>query len=737
MGLDLKKFINRFIDETHDHIQAMLAGLADLEKNPTTGESLNAVFRSAHTIKGSARMLKLAGITETAHCMEDLLDALRNDSITFSTELFHLLYRGVDAVSTLVDHLAAEGRCPPQDELICNLLSQAASSASQTTTSAAPLATPLAPPSAPPQPPPPASSPQPEKDVDPPLVPPPSSATAKSRLNRAESVRIRVDKLEELVKLMGEVFFSHARLERHWQEIRILTHRARSDEAPSPAVRRDQAEQLHHAVQALGADISKQGLLMTELSQKTLLMRMLPTGLLFESSARLVREVARSLGKEAECTVKGTEIELDRQVIDRLSDPLVHLLRNALDHGIEPPAQRLAAGKPARGRIEISARQEGRSVVVSIQDDGRGLDRKRILAKATQKGILTAEQAAALPDDKLIDLIFLPGFSTSSLITDVSGRGVGMDVVKKTIVDDLQGEITLASQPGSGTTFELRLPLSLAMMRVMLCQVSYYYFGFIAQGVRELIRVTPAEVHYVSGRKTIILDNEFIPIVPLIELLDIPVVRSEELSPDKGWLVVVIRNGQDKLGLQIERLIDEQDMVIKPLPEHMQKLPLISGLVITAANEVVSILHVPSLLAKARTLRNAQMDREMVADHANGHHILVVDDSLSTREIEKDVLEIHGYRVTLAEDGLDGWKKAMAGTFDAILTDVEMPILDGFSLITRLRQEERYQHTPIVIMTSRAQESDKQRGIQVGANAYIVKGDFEQGSLLDTLHNLL
>ncbi|CAK0780414.1 hypothetical protein CCP3SC15_740016 [Gammaproteobacteria bacterium] len=176
-------------------------------------------------------------------------------------------------------------------------------------------------------------------------------------------------------------------------------------------------------------------------------------------------------------------------------------------------------------------------------------------------------------------------------------------------------------------------------------------------------------------------------------------------------------------------------MVIKPLPEHMQKLSLVSGLVITAANEVVSVLHIPALLTKARTLRSA--GKEIASNQTNGHHILVVDDSLSTREIEKDVLEIHGYRVTLAEDGLDGWRKAMAGRFDAILTDVEMPLLDGFSLIGRLRQEERYRHTPIIIMTSRAHEADKQRGIQMGANAYIVKGDFEQGSLLDTLHNLL
>jgi len=719
MGLDPKKFINRFIDETQDHVQSMLACLADLEKNPAVGESLNAVFRSAHSIKGSARMLKLAGITETAHHMEDLLDALRNGRVTFSSELFHLLYRGVDAISTLADHLAAEGLCPPQDELICGLLFQAASNTPQAiTTTATSVTTP---------------SPA-EETLD---LPTPLPTTAESRLNRADSVRIRVDKLEELVKLMGEVFFSHARLERHWQEIRTLTHRARRDEESLPAARRDQVDQLHHSVQALGADISKQGLLMAELSQKTLLMRMLPIGLLFESSARLVREVARSLGKEAECMVKGTEIELDRQVIDRLSDPLVHLLRNALDHGIESPTERLTSGKPARGYIEICTRQEGKSVVISIRDDGRGLDRKRILTKAIQKGILTKEQATVLPDDKLMDLIFLPGFSTSSLITDVSGRGVGMDVVKKTIVDDLQGEITLSSQPGIGTTFELRLPLSLAMMRVMLCQASYYNFGFIAQSVHELIRISAEEIHYVSGRKTIILNNEFIPFLPLTKLLDIPTSQQEELSLRKGWLVIVIKNGQDKLGLQVDRLVDEKDMIIKPLPEHMQKLPLVSGLVITAANEVVSVLHVPSLLAKARALRNVQIEEKVTTNRVNHHHILVVDDSLSTREIEKDVLETHGYRVTLAEDGLDGWKKAMAGIFDAILTDVEMPILDGFSLITRLRQEDRYRHTPIIIMTSRAHESDKQRGVQVGANAYIIKGDFEQGSLLDTLHNLL
>ena len=482
---------------------------------------------------------------------------------------------------------------------------------------------------------------------------------------------------------------------------------------------------------------------MDELHDKTLLMRMLPLAIVLEPAARLVRELARSVGKQVECSIAGTEIELDRQLIDKLSDPIIHLIRNAIDHGIELPAARAAAGKPAQGRLRLSARQDGGWVVIEVADDGGGIPVAAVREKAVKKGLLSAEKAAALTDQEAIDMIFLPGFSTSSIITDLSGRGVGMDVVRQTVLDELQGAVGIETRPGQGTTFSLRLPMSLAMMRVLLVQAHGLPWGFTAQHVVELQRVPAQALMQVAERQVVIVRNEFVPVVPLAELLRVPAPAAPAGGPGvqerhPGLLLVVLQVRSEKIAVQVDGLLDERDMVIKPLPPHLRKLPLVSGMVITGRNEMVNVLHAPALLEQARRLRGQGVQAGAAA-HASAtpYRVLVVDDSLNTREIEKDVLQAYGYHVTLAEDGVDGLRKAMEGDFDAILTDVEMPHMDGFTLTARLREEDKYRDTPIVIITSREKEEDKRRGMQVGADAYIVKGDFDQNNLVETLRTLL
>jgi two-component system chemotaxis sensor kinase CheA len=362
-----------------------------------------------------------------------------------------------------------------------------------------------------------------------------------------------------------------------------------------------------------------------------------------------------------------------------------------------------------------------------------------------RKEFISEEEAASLNDQEVVDLIFRPGFSTSAIITDISGRGVGMDVVFQSIVDELQGEVTVETRLGKGTSFSLRLPLSLAVMRVLLVEVNGLAYGFTAQYVDELIRVPHEEMLTVVERHAVIIRNEFVPVVALADLLHVPErlrkdTGSQAGTVDQGMLLVVVRVRNEKLALAVDDLLDERDMVIKPLPEHMRRLTMVSGIVITGRNELVSVLHAPALLELARKARGVATRTEAarhVGAEGTAYNILVVDDSLNTREIEKDVLEAWGYHVTLAEDGMDGLKQARAGTFDAILTDVEMPRMDGFTLTSMLRQEEKYRDTPIVIITSREKEEDKRRGIQVGADAYIVKGDFDQSSLVDTLRSLL
>ncbi len=726
MAIDIKKFVIRFVEEARDHINRLNEGLATLEAGSADKEGINSIFRSAHTIKGSSRMLKLTTITETAHKLEDVMGGLRDGSLQFSPSLGQLLYRAVDALSALVDTLAETtdgASLPPTDEALCAALAQAASGQLGATPPVMIAAVPGQPPLTAPL-------------VD--VAPLPVLAVAppvETKLKTAETVRVRLSKLDELIKLMGEVVSSHARMHQRLIDIRTIEHKL-VEHAGS-----DAAAHLHRFAQTLKDDVQAQEVLMDELHDKTLLMRMLPLAIVFEPAARMVRELARSVGKQVECVVNGAEIELDRQMIDKLSDPIIHLIRNGIDHGIEMPELRTAAGKSEQGRLILSARQDGAWVVIEIADDGGGIPLLAVRDKAVKKGFISAEKAAAMTDQEAIDLIFLPGFSTNNIITDLSGRGVGMDVVKQAVLDDLQGVVNVETRLGVGTTFSLRLPLSLAVMRVLLVEVDGLPFGFTAQYVAELLRLPYESMLQIAERNTVIIRNEFVPVVPLSELLHIParLVRPATLTKQRlGMLLLVLRVRNEKIAVLVDELLDERDMVIKPLPEHMRQLQLVSGMVTTGKNELVGVLHAPALLDMARRART-QAVRAEAATHAGSEHykVLVVDDSLNTREIEKDVLEAHGYQVTLAEDGLDGLKKALDEDFDAVLTDVEMPNMDGFSLTARLRQEEKYRTIPIIIITSREKEDDKRRGVQVGADAYIVKGDFDQSSLVDTLRALL
>ncbi|MEA4857180.1 hybrid sensor histidine kinase/response regulator [Solidesulfovibrio sp.] len=863
MAIDVRKFLVRFIEEARDHIDKLNDGLAALSEGEAGRERIDALFRAAHTVKGSSRMLRLLPITETAHRFEDVLGALREGALTFDPALASLLYRASDALAAQVDRLAEtlDGQSlPPADEALCRALAEAASgrpgtvaasgaaapsasgapatgdaggglpavvpvrqaspvpdaaaalqggqgrpeppapgadapgmgeaapgTAQAAASSAGPVAaSAVAPSTSPaaawpgvangaaagpdggagegaaetagpgPRPEPmtpqgagpaegsPASALAPVPEPDPASAVPPAgeagiepiAAPAEAALGVSETVRVRLGKLDELIKLMGEVVSSHARMRQRLGEVRDLEKSLR-DRLPEA-----EAARLHRFVLAFADDVQAQEGLKAELHDKTLVMRMLPLAVLFEPAARLVRELARSLGKQVSCQVRGAAIELDRQMIDSLSDPITHLLRNSLDHGLEPAASRLAAGKPAQGRLRLSARQDGGFVVVEVADDGAGIALDAVRDKAVQKGLVAPARAGAVSEREVLDLIFLPGFSTKAGVSDMSGRGVGMDVVKQCVVGDLRGSVEVATRPGAGTTFSLRLPLSLAIMRVLLVAVQGTSLAFTAQYVDEVARVPRQALLEATGRLVVDIRGSLVPLVSLADVVRLPETgpggEPGPAGPRDTLLLVVLRVGGESLALRVDALLDERDLVIKPLPAHLRRLTLVAGMVTTGENALVSVLHAPALLELARRGGVARPPgTSALRQERRPYALLVVDDSASTREIEKDVLEAHGYAVTLAVDGQDGLEAAMAGDFDAILTDVEMPLLDGFELTSRLRREERYRHRPIVIITSRENEADKRRGLQVGADAYIVKGDFAQGSLVQTLRALL
>ncbi len=715
MALDVKKFIGRFVEEAKEHLGRLASGLAEIEQGAVSAEKINSLFRSVHTLKGSSRMLKLEPITQVSHSLEDLLSALREGRVATNPAVIALLYQGVDALSDQVQQLIECGQVEALSSVntqLCQQLTATAEGQALNAVAAEPMAF--------------KSSELAAEDA--------SGASAQPTLTASDTVRVKLDKLDELIKLMGELVSSHAGM----RELAMT----------SQQLEQQLQQQLHSHLPVAMQQFSRkmrdivlaQENLMQELHDKTLQMRMLPLAIVLEPAARLVRDMARSLGKQVECRISGSEIELDRQMIDQLADPIIHLLRNALDHGIETPDIRQQKCKPVQGLLQISARQDGGWVVLEVRDDGQGLSLVTIRDKALKKGLVSSEQLAEMSDQQVSDLIFEPGFSTSNIITEFSGRGVGMDVVKRSIVDDLQGVISLHSSLDQGTCFTLRLPLSLAMMRVLLIRAGEQVLGFTAQYVTELISVAVSGLINVADRNAVIIRNEFVPVIELVDLLQLPPASAAKKSLSRTrseLLLLVIRVHNEKLALIIDELLDERDLVIKQLPEHLRFNALISGMVTIGHNELVSLIHVPYVLDIARKARQPVNRRAQADQEKPKKRILVVDDSLNTREIERDVLEAWGYHVTLAEHGQEGLDKALAEQFDAVLTDVEMPIMDGFTLTARLREHERYQTCPIIIITSREKESDRRRGIEVGADAYIVKGSFDQNSLVDTLKVLL
>ncbi|MDA8514388.1 hybrid sensor histidine kinase/response regulator [Citrobacter sp. Igbk 14] len=713
MAIDLKKFVLRFIDEGRGHLQTISEGAFLLSADEHTDAWIGEMFRAAHTLKGGARMLKLQSIADVTHHLEDVLSELRDKKLTPDRALGNLIHESVEYLSGQLTQLFVsdgDNQLPPADASLCERLASASRGEAVTLVveAAGPAEKPL----------PPTATPVPVPTI-----------TVDSGIKQADSVRVKLNKLDDLIDILGEVLAGHDRLEQQIQNLSQLVPRLLGLSAEQLR------QQIHDFSAQLKESVQVQHLQMYELYDVAARIRMLPLSTLFEPISLQVSELASTLNKQVVCRFVGGEVEIDRQLIDRLSESLTHLLRNAVDHGIGEIDERLALGKSTRGTITISTQQDGSGILLRVEDDGRGLNYEAISAKAVSKGLVPASMAGQLSEQECNELIFHPGFSTSKIVSELSGRGVGLDVVRKTVVTDLQGDLQVHSRQGVGTCFSLRLPVSLAMMRILQFEEQGHLFGLAAQYVVEVVECTPEGINDIAGRPAIILHNEFIPVICAGALLGIHDRQSS--APPAGQRLIVVQNQYSKMALRVDKLLDERKMMIKPLPKHMQQQSLVSGMVQTPDNQLVSILQVPALMAMAQQSRQTSTPVQPVSVAQDAWHVLVVDDSLNTREIEKNVLEAHGYQVTLAEDGLSGLQKAKLTQFDAVLTDVEMPFMDGFTFTKSLRGEKNYQHTPIIIVTSRAKEEDRRRGIQVGADAYIAKGDFEQDSLIKTLKMLL
>ena len=763
-ALDTSQFVGSFVQEARENLAVLNQGMVALEKTPDAADLLTELMRAAHTLKGTSRMLQLMDINQVAHRSEDVLEAIRDGRVVMSAEVGDVLFLALDEIDACLEAIAGGGQGDRDVSALCGSLEEL------TAAEAAPVGDEAVEEEAAPEPATataagPAAEPRVAIEVSEPTAPGTAPAVAAAPVAAApaqdappskkaaeqveETLRIGTMSLDTVIRLAGEIRISGMRLDHtfgQFADTRRAFRRFQGDVERCPGLRgaHDGPQPACHEIGAIYArlddlyrgyreDLAGLERMVAELQEKALDMRMLPLSTLFDVLPRAVRDLARDVGKEIELVVEGAHTRMDKKIIEQLDGPLVHMVRNCIDHGIETPEERQAAGKPRAGTLRIAASQEGDHIAIVVEDDGHGVNLEAVRDKARQKELVDAEQLDRMEDREIAYLIFLPGFSTAAIITDLSGRGVGMDVVRSAI-EGLKGVVSVATESGHGTRFTLQLPMTLTTTRAMMVESGGLSFSVPISYVSEVVEVEPEAITQVVDREAICLRDQMIPIADLGQVLGL---RAAAPTNGKSPTVLILHSGPDVTALTVDEIVDEEDILLKPLPAHLGETPCVSGVSIFGDSQISVVLHVPGLVEAMRSTRAPRASTVTPSESAAGRRILVVDDSLNTREIEKSILEAHGYEVDVARDGVEGLAMARETAYDMVVTDLDMPRMDGFTLVENLRNEPDHAHTPIVIVTSREQEQDRRRGIDVGADAYISKGGFDQSKLIDTIGSLL
>ena len=732
MKFDRSIFIGKFTQEANEVIHAVNEGLIQLEKAPQQTERLKPILRSVHTLKGSANILHLDQISQLTHNIEDVLTAIQDNDIPVTPAVIQLLFSSIDMLSACIQAAQSDAADALDTAPICSALLQAAQGQAVAIPDAREHQMP---------------------------VEMPESVEFRPQESRfievkkgGDAIRVPIGKLDHVVRLVGEITIGHKKSEQRLDALKEIQQRAKTlTQALQRLSHHDEGRQhaledaLEHGLQLLKEiehqfrmqrdDFAAREIAISELYDDVLNMRMLPLAEIFEHFPRSVRDMAKDAKKLIDIRIVGEETTLDKKIIEQLEAPLNHLLRNCVDHGIERPEERTAHGKSPTGLISISASHQSGHIRIEVTDDGQGIQREKLKARAIQRGMLTEEAAQTLSDVELLNLAFWPRLSTSELITDMSGRGVGMDIVKTTI-ETLKGTVALTSTPGKGTACVFTVPVSLTSLRSLIVKARDSVFAIPIDAIEETLHVTVQECLYMTGHVAIRHRNQLIYLVELGSVLQ---CRPPRFCASQEQYFVLIAHAQGKrVGLIVDAILDEQDVVVKPLPPHLRKATkMIAGAAISSYNSIILILHLPEVLTQiARMTFEAPSIAQEPALQA-APRILLVEDSINTAEIEKHILETSGFLVDVAHDGVEALEHLYQTAYAAIITDIEMPRMDGFTFTQHLRQLPQYASVPVIIVTSLARESDKKRGLQVGANAYITKEHFEQHRLLETIKSLV
>jgi two-component system sensor histidine kinase and response regulator WspE len=750
-----------FRGEVESQMRMFTDGLLALESGGSAKEQLAATMRAAHSIKGAARIVHLDMAVSLAHAMEDCLVAAQEGLLTLDAGAIDVLLSAGDLLMRLsaLQESAVSAWVDEQKPAVDRLLNQLADVRAGKGIAIAPLPAVSLRVEASKEPVSKAASEGKVPDAPVPLTAPaaPAEPSRSARANTGgdRAVKMATQALNRLMGLAGESLvqsrwfepFSESLLglKRRHSEISDLLDSLRPlvDDSPEAAERlaaaRQKVEETRRWAAERQAELDGFGLrsagLSDRLYREVVASRMRPFGDGVEGFPRLARDIARQLGKQVQLDILGANTEVDREILDRLEAPLNHALRNSVDHGIERPEERAAAGKPATGTIRFEARHRAGLFVLTISDDGRGVDVESVRTAVVAKGLATTEMAANFSETELLEFLFLPGFSTAATLTDISGRGVGLDAVQE-MAKSVGGKVSIASRPGQGLSLQLELPLTLSVLRTFVAEIGGEPFAFPLTRIARVVKVNRADLSSLEGQQYFSLDGERIGVVSGLEVLDM------QGKPNWGQEISVVLLGDraTRYGLGVDRFIGEYELVVRPLDARLGKVPSVSAAALMDDGSPVLIVDVEDMTRSVETLLHGGRLRGLGSSEAtqvSRKRILVVDDSVTVREVQRTLLQNRGYIVEVAVDGMDGWNALRAASYHLTITDVDMPRMTGIELVSKIKADPKLHSLPVIIVSYKDREEDRMKGLDAGADRYLTKSSFHDETLLTAVAELI
>ena len=757
-----KKLLATFKVEAGEHLNALSSGLIALEQASPAEEQtglIETIFREAHSLKGAARAVNSAEIEMICQSLENVFSAVKRKDVAVSPALFDLLHKAFNTLSKIL--FAVEAQSTPVEQSLVAQLVQELEGAAKGMPPSLEIG----------------ERKTPEEERLPAPVPeaPPLpvgrgilTATVRVSTSKLDSLLLQTEELLSAKQTAGqraaelrEINNTLAAWQKEWSKIhadlRILQRRPEGNgkrngqERQNPQMKNivEFLEWNHSFINSLesnAASLTKRteqdyraiGGMVDNLLGDMKKVCMLPFSSLLEIFPKLVRDLSRDQGKEVDWVLQGGEVEIDRRILEEMKDPLIHLVRNCIDHGIEKPEERKRKKKSLRGAVILTiTQQSGNQVEILISDDGAGIDVAKVRAAALKLGMVSPQEAAALDEQQVFPFIFQSGVSTSPLITDISGRGLGLAIAREK-VEKLAGTISVEGQPDVGTKFRIVLPLTLATFRGILVRVEEHHYVLPAIHVERVVRVSKAKIKTVENQETIEHNGQAVSLVRLGRVLELPQRTVAGIPADQAPAVVVLSGGA-QIAFLVDEISAEQEVLVKSLGPQLARVRNVAGATVLGTGKVVPILNVLDLMKSAVRIAPVPAAPRLVAAEGamDKKAILVAEDSITARTLLKNILESAGYKVKTTVDGVDAFTTLRTEDFDLVVSDVDMPRMNGFDLTAKIRADKKLSELPVVLVTALESRQDRERGIDVGANAYIVKSSFDQSNLLEVLRRLI